>query len=244
MLSMQDDPTYVRGAFAAGVDRVRAQGSGRGRARPRASVRSPPDGASSNPLLEHAPCRCGRGGSWRPRSRRRCPPASATSSRSCLRLGHTNQEIAPRWLFISVRTARDAPRAHHAQAWPDDEGRDRALRARDRAAEGSARRRDRRLSRAARACGKPACEVCSSRNGAARPPRSWAHVPGAHPRARRPGRRHRGRAALGRRVRRGPPRAGVPDLRLGAHRCAGRRVLPHRRPADPRRASRSPSPTP
>ena len=63
------------------------------------------------------------------------------------------------------------------------------------------------------------------------PARSWADVPGAHPRARRPGRRHRGRAAVGRGLRRGPPRAGVPELRLGAHRRAGRGVLPHRRPA-------------
>ena len=48
---------------------------------------------------------------------------------------------------------------------------------------------------------------------------------------------------VGRRVRRGPPRAGVPELRLRAHGRAGRGVLPHRRPADPHAASRSPSPT-
>ena len=34
-----------------------------------------------------------------------------------------------------------------------------------------------------------------------------------------------------------------PTLRLRAHRAPGRRVLPHRRQADPRCASRSSSPT-
>ena len=64
--------------------------------------------------------------------------------------------------------------------------------------------------------------------------RATADVPGAHPRPRRTGRRDGRRAALGRRVRRGPPRAGLPELRLRAHRCARRRLLPHRRRADPR----------
>ena len=64
-----------------------------------------------------------------------------------------------------------------------------------------------------------------------------------NPRARRPGRRHGGRAAVRRRVPRGPPRPGVPELRLRAHRRAGGGVLPHRRPRRSARTSRSPRPT-
>ena len=74
-------------------------------------------------------------------------------------------------------------------------------------------------------------------------------VRGPHPRPRRPGRRHRRRAAVGRRLRRGPARPGVPELRLRAHGRAGRLLLPHRRPADPlaradRRAGRADRPGP
>ena len=60
-----------------------------------------------------------------------------------------------------------------------------------------------------------------------------ADARGAHPRTRWTGRGHGGRDALGRRVRRGPPCPGVPQLRLGADRRAGRLVLPDRRRADP-----------
>ena len=62
-------------------------------------------------------------------------------------------------------------------------------------------------------------------------------VPDADPRARRPGRCHRRRDAVRRRLQRGPPRAGLPSF--GSERTGrpGRRLLPHRRP--PIRAARA-----
>ncbi len=58
-------------------------------------------------------------------------------------------------------------------------------------------------------------------------------VPGSHPWARRPGCGECRRDAVGRRLRRGPLRAGLPELRLGAHGRARDGVLPHRRARDP-----------
>ena len=60
-----------------------------------------------------------------------------------------------------------------------------------------------------------------------------ADVPDSHSRPRRPRCRFRRRNAVGRRISRGPSRAGVSELRLGAHGCAGHGVLPHRRQGDP-----------
>ncbi len=67
-------------------------------------------------------------------------------------------------------------------------------------------------------------------------------VRGAHPRTRRPGRRHDGRAAVAGGLPRGSPRAGVPELRLRAHRRARGRLLPDRRSRRSAAASRSPRP--
>src|SRR5665811_2422788 len=52
------------------------------------------------------------------------------------------------------------------------------------------------------------------------------HVPGSYPWARRPGRGERRGDPLRGRVRRGTPRAGLPELRIRAHGCAGRVLLP------------------
>ena len=79
--------------------------------------------------------------------------------------------------------------------------------------------------------------------------RSLGGVRGPHPRPRRPGRRHRGRAALGRRLRRGRHAQAFPSFgseRTGAPVVV---VLPDRRPPDPharadRRARRADRPGP
>ena len=60
-----------------------------------------------------------------------------------------------------------------------------------------------------------------------------AHVPGSHSRPGRPGCRHGGRDAVGRGLSRRQARAGLSELRLRAHRRAGRLVLPYRRQGDP-----------
>ena len=59
--------------------------------------------------------------------------------------------------------------------------------------------------------------------------REFHDVPDSYSRSRWPGRGIWGRNAIGRRVSRGPVRAGLPELRLGAHGCAGDGFLPHRR---------------
>ncbi len=69
------------------------------------------------------------------------------------------------------------------------------------------------------------------------------HDRGARARAWRPGRRDHRRAAGDGRVRRRAPRPGGAELRLGAHRRARARHLPHRRPADPRPRTGRGSPT-
>ena len=111
VLSMQDDPRYVREAFAAGRERLRAEGGGRrrgGRRRPRgrraaASYVHPALGARMVAAEAEA------------RAAAEADPLSERE-REVLRLlalGHTNQEIAKQ-LFISVRTA-ETHRAHIMQ---------------------------------------------------------------------------------------------------------------------------------
>ena len=107
MLSMQDDPSYVRQAFANGADRLRAQGCRRRRARHRRSARSPPASSTSTRRwarrLVGRP-RLGQAGRSIPLSDRE------REVLSLLALGHTNQEIADQ-LYVSVRTV-EAHRAH------------------------------------------------------------------------------------------------------------------------------------
>ena len=111
VLSMQDDPHYVREAFAAGAQRLRAQGSGRQRGRRRPCARSRAAGATSIPSSARASSRPSR----RSASRAEEDPLSERESEvlRLLALGHTNQEIAKQ-LFISVRTA-ETHRAHIMQ---------------------------------------------------------------------------------------------------------------------------------
>ena len=105
MLSMQDDPTYVRQAFASGAAGYVAQGR-----RGRGARRGGAEGRRGRPVRP-------------PDARRRLVaepesssgPVDSLSDRErevlkLLALGHTNQEIA-RQLFVSVRTV-EAHRAH------------------------------------------------------------------------------------------------------------------------------------
>ena len=127
MLSMQDDPRYVREAFDAGRERLRPQGGRRHRGRrgdPRRRARR-----AATSIRRSA-----RG--WSPptpKSARRAEEDPLSDrEREVLRLlalGHTNQEIAKQ-LYISVRTA-ETHRAHIMQKLRSVEPRRaRALRAR------------------------------------------------------------------------------------------------------------------
>ena len=108
---MQDDPRYVREAFAAGASRLRAQGGGRRRGR-----RGGPRGRRRRPLRPPGARRAARRRRGRgERARAEADPLS-DREREVLRLlalGHTNQEIA-KMLYISVRTA-ETHRAHIMQ---------------------------------------------------------------------------------------------------------------------------------
>ena len=108
VLSMQDDPRYVREAFAAGAHGyVLKEAADTELVTVREVARG---GATSTPRLEPG---------WRPRTQRpQMPPSRIHSDRErevirLLALGHTNQEIAE-MLFISVRTA-ETHRAHIMQ---------------------------------------------------------------------------------------------------------------------------------
>ena len=110
VLSMQDDPQYVREAFAAGAQRLRAQGGRRQRGR-RRGARGRGGGRYVHPELG------ARLVAAESEERRRAEedPLSERESEvlRLLALGHTNQEIAKQ-LFISVRTA-ETHRAHIMQ---------------------------------------------------------------------------------------------------------------------------------
>ena len=111
VLSMQDDPRYVREAFDAGRERLRAQGGGRHggrRGRPRRSR------AASGTCIPALGARL-VAAEAEERKRAEADPLSERE-REVLRLlalGHTNQEIA-KMLYISVRTA-ETHRAHIMQ---------------------------------------------------------------------------------------------------------------------------------
>ena len=80
----------------------------------------------------------------------------------------------------------------------------------------------------ARACTTPRTRATS--DGGGKGSRDAAD-PDSRPRW--PGRRHGSRDALDRRLRAGPPCAGLPELRVGTYRRTGGRLLPDRRPRDP-----------
>ena len=110
MLSMQDDPRYVREAFAAGANGYVLKEAAdtevvAGRSRGRRGRALRPPGA------RRAPGRCRGGG-----ASAAAPDPLSDREREVLRLlalGHTNQEIA-KMLYISVRTA-ETHRAHIMQ---------------------------------------------------------------------------------------------------------------------------------
>ena len=111
VLSMQDDPRYVREAFAAGAsgyvlkEAADAEVVGGGaRGRRRRPLRPPGARRTAG--------RGRRGGRARARRPTRSPTASARCC-ACSPSGHTNQEIA-KMLYISVRTA-ETHRAHIMQ---------------------------------------------------------------------------------------------------------------------------------
>jgi two-component system response regulator NreC len=110
ILSMQDDPHYVREAFDAGAVRLRAQGGGRHRRR-RGDPRRRSGRALRAPGARGEDARRRRGGTQARRA-----GSALDRERDVLRLlalGHTNQEIASQ-LYISVRTA-ETHRAHIMQ---------------------------------------------------------------------------------------------------------------------------------
>ena len=111
VLSMQDDPRYVREAFAAG-----ASGYVLKEAADTEVVAAVREVAERRPLRPPRARRAARRGGGRGARRRarttRCPSASARCCGSSPS-GHTNQEIA-KMLYISVRTA-ETHRAHIMQ---------------------------------------------------------------------------------------------------------------------------------
>ena len=136
MLSMQDDPSYVREAFGAGasgymlkeaadtelVQAVREVAAGGRYVHPTLGAR-----------LAQAEVEAARRAASDPLSDR---------EREVLRLlalGHTNQEIAKTALHLGAHR-RDAPGAHHAEARPRHARRARPLRARERPARRGLRR--------------------------------------------------------------------------------------------------------
>ena len=111
VLSMQDDPRYVREAFAAG-----ASGYVLKEAADAEVVDGDPRGREGRPLRPPGARRAAR--RRRGRGSARAPRQDPLSDRErevlrLLALGHTNQEIA-KMLFISVRTA-ETHRAHIMQ---------------------------------------------------------------------------------------------------------------------------------
>ena len=108
---MQDDPSYVREAFAAGAQRLRAQGGGG-----RGARRGGPRGRRRRRYVHRSLGARLAAAEAEAEAREAADPLSERE-REVLRLlalGHTNQEIA-KMLFISVRTA-ETHRAHIMQS--------------------------------------------------------------------------------------------------------------------------------
>ena len=144
---MEDDPRYVRAAFAARGERLRPQGGGRQRARrrdPRGRSRRPlrAPGAGAR-LIEAEVSRGAQGGGGSALgARARDPPAARARP----------HEPGDRQAALHLGPhGRDAPRSHHAEAPALDPGRARELRARERVARAELSARGPRAPR----CGLP-----------------------------------------------------------------------------------------